>query len=243
LFSFVGPYLLAAIALVYLLRMAGLKISKWPGKFIVICVPLAVILFPMKHVPIARLPAGLNVNFSITSIAVLLSLYLQNIQGVRLLDRAALRAISILGLVPGLLLYPSAMNIVPFDLYQLGWGSGSMLALLFFLTIFLVCKGNRAGFVLAACVAAYALKLLESDNLWDYLADPFLLIWCLINVLVECARLSKLGDHQVCRPRWRRDRSIAPFNVRTMDRLLCCERADGHKALRYRFIAHHTAEL
>ena len=193
LFSFVGPYLLAAIAIGFLLRVAGVVISKPPGKFIVICVPLAVILFPVKHVPIARLLAGLNVNFSITSIAVLLSLFLQNIQGIRLLDRNALRTISVLGLVPGLLLYPSAMNLIPFDLYQLGWGSSSMLALLFLLTVLLVCRGNRAGFVLAACVAAYALKLLESDNLWDYLADPFLLIWCLINVLVECARACRRG--------------------------------------------------
>lgn len=198
LFSFVGPYLLAAIAVGFLLRMAGVMISKRPGKFVVIFLPLVVILLPVKQVPMARFLAGLNVNFSVTLIAVLLSFFLQSIHGVRLLDRTALRTISLLGLVLGLLLYPSAMNLVPFDLYQLGWGSSSMLALLFLLTMFLILTGNRTGFVLAACVAAYALKLLESDNLWDYLADPLLLIWCLITVLVEsvraCRRKAKVTE-------------------------------------------------
>src|SRR5208283_3088078 len=162
LFSFVVPYLLAAIVVGFLLRAAGMMISKRPGKLLVICIPLTLIFLPVKQVPMARFLIGLNANFSIPLTAVLLSFFLRNIQGVQLLDRTALRTMSILGLALGLALYPSAMNLVPFDLYQLGWGSSLMLALLFLLTIFLILAGNRAGFVLAACVAAYALKLLES---------------------------------------------------------------------------------
>ncbi len=195
LFSFVVPYLLAAIAVGFLLRVAGMMISKRPGRLFVICVPLILILVPVKQVPAARFLIGLNANFSITLTAVLFSFFLQNILGVRLLDRTALRTISVSGLVLGLFLYPSALNLVPFDLYSLGWGSSLLLAVLFLLTVFLILTGNRTGYVLAACVAAYALRLLESDNLWDYLADPFLLAWCLITAIVEFVRVHRRGAH------------------------------------------------
>ncbi len=186
LFSFVGPYLAAAIGVGALLRLAGIEISKRPGKLIVAAVPLILILLPVKQLPMARFLAGFNVNFSITLIALLLGFLLRQVQGIRLFDRKALRTISTSGLVLGLCLYPCSMNLAPFDLYRFGWGSVFLLAPLFVLTIWLILGGNRAGFVLAAAVAAYGLKLLESDNLWDYLADPFFISWCLIAFIAEC---------------------------------------------------------
>jgi hypothetical protein len=186
LFSFAVPYLLAAIAVVAMLRLAGMNVSKRPGRLIAAGIPLILILLPFKQVPLARLVTGLNANFSITLTALLFALLLREIQGIHLFDRRALRTISLSGLVVGLCLYPCSMNLVPFDLYRFGWGSVFLLAPLFLLTIFLILTGNRAGFVLAASVAAYALRLLESDNLWDYLVDPFLISWCLITSIVEC---------------------------------------------------------
>jgi len=186
LFSFAVPYLAAAIAVGVLLRRAGMNISKRPGVLIVAVVPLMIILLPVKHVPMARFLAGFNANFSITLAVLLFCCLLRKIRGVSLLDRRAVRTIAVFGLVLGLFLYPCSMNLVPFDLYRFGWGSVFLLAPLFFLTVFLILTGNRAGYVLAACVAAYALRLLESDNLWDYLVDPFLVSWCALTSIAEC---------------------------------------------------------
>jgi hypothetical protein len=186
LFSFVVPYLVAAMAVGALLRLGGMEISKRPGKLIALGMPLILILLPVKQVPLARFVAGFNADFSITLTVLLFGGLLRQIQGVRLLDREALRTIRVFGLVLGLGLYACSMNIVPFDLYRFGWGSVFLLAPLFLLTIFLILTGNRAGYVLAASVAAYALGLLESDNLWDYLIDPFLISWCLITSIVGC---------------------------------------------------------
>jgi hypothetical protein len=180
IFSFVTPYLAAAIAVGLLLRLAGMEMSRRPGKVLALGMPLIFILVPVKQVPMARFLAGFNLDFSITLTALLFCLLLRQVQGVRLLDRKALRTLGISGLVLGLCLYVCSMNLVPFDLYRFGWGSAFLLAPLFSLTILLILTGNRAGFVIAACVAAYALKLLESDNLWDYLVDPVLVIWCLV---------------------------------------------------------------
>ena len=174
LFSFVVPYLFASITVGFLLRLAGMNISRLPGKLIALVIPLALILLPVKQVPAARFVTGLNADFSITLGALFLNCFLREFEGIRLLDRRALRTISLGGLFLGLCLYPCSMNLVPFDLYRFGWGSVFLLGPLFFVTILLILRGNRAGFVLAACVAAYALRLLESENLWDYLLDPFL---------------------------------------------------------------------
>lgn len=189
LFSFVVPYLLASIAVGFLLRLAGMNISRRPGKLIALGIPLVLILLPVKHVPAARFLTGLNANFSITLGAILLDSFLWEIERIRLLDRRALRTIGLGGLFLGFCLYPCSMNLVPFDLYRFGWGSVSLLGPILLLTILLVLRGNQAGFVLAASVAAYALKLLESENLWDYLLDPFVMCFCLIAAGVECLSL------------------------------------------------------
>ncbi len=186
LFSFVVPYLLASMVVGLLLRLAGMNISRLPGKLIVLGIPLMLILLPVKQVPVARFVTGLNADFSITLVALLLNHFSWKIEGIRLLDQRALRTISLSGLFLGLCLYSCSMNLVPLDLYRLGWGSVFLLGPLFLLTILLIMRGNRAGFVLAACVAAYGLKLLESENLWDYLLDPFLMGWCLIAAVVDC---------------------------------------------------------
>lgn len=185
LFSFVVPYLAIAAALACLLKTAGLDVTKSPLRPVVLALPAVLVLLPVKHFPPARFIAGFNVSFSITLAVLLLSLFLGQITAVWLLDRRACRTLMLLGLISGLCLYPSAMNLVPVDLYRLGWGSVFLTVPLFFLTIVLVLTGNRAGPVLAACVAGYALKLLESDNLWDYLLDPFLVIWCFFALLAE----------------------------------------------------------
>ncbi len=76
LFSFVVPYLVAAIAVVAMLRLAGMNVSKRPGKFIAAGIPLMLILLPFKQVPLARFVTGLNANFSITLTALLFALLL-----------------------------------------------------------------------------------------------------------------------------------------------------------------------
>jgi hypothetical protein len=140
----------------------------------------------VKQAPLARFVAGFNANFSITLCSLLLGFFLRQISAIRLFDRSALRTISMSGMIAGFCLYTCSMNLAPFDLYQLGWGSVYLLAPLFILTICLILGRNRAGFVLATAVAAYGLRLLESDNLWDYLIDPFLICWCLIFSMSEC---------------------------------------------------------
>lgn len=91
----------------------------------------------------------------------------------------------------GLFFYPCALGIGMIDPYA--WGYGSLL----FLTaiaaiIFYLCwvAWYREAVILALAIVAWAFTLHESTNLWDYLLDPFLFLWCTA-LCIEEARLRK----------------------------------------------------
>ena len=84
------------------------------------------------------------------------------------------------GAVSALALYPSALGLGlrNFDSYALGWPwMDSAMSLALFGTValtaaFLVCWGNRFGWVLLLSSVAYLFRIQESQNFWDYLVDP-----------------------------------------------------------------------
>ena len=77
--------------------------------------------------------------------------------------------------------YPLALGFGIFDPYALGYGS---LGLLIAVTIFAVICGV-AGWVggvwiFSLAMIAWTVRWHESANLWDYLLDPFLAIYCIV---------------------------------------------------------------
>jgi len=105
------------------------------------------------------------------------------------------RACWIFGAVASFVLYPSALGLGlrNFDSYALGWpwlDSAMSLALFGAVALtsaFLVCRGNRFGWVLLLSSVAYLLRIQESQNFWDYLMDPLYaavsLLACLTMIL------------------------------------------------------------
>lgn len=79
-----------------------------------------------------------------------------------------------------IMLYPTALGLSMFDPYSHGYQPIELSPLL----LALFCLGVYRGWyllatVLAIAFASYMLSILDSDNLWDYLIDPVLAIWCL----------------------------------------------------------------
>ena len=72
-------------------------------------------------------------------------------------------------------LYPMALGVGLYDPYRLGFESWGFLAVLFALSCAL---WHRALYLPLVCILAavmgQTLGLLESENLWDYLFDPWL---------------------------------------------------------------------
>jgi hypothetical protein len=77
--------------------------------------------------------------------------------------------------------YPFALGLGMIDPYA--WGYGSIAFFIGVLTFALVCgllNWVKGVWIIAIAIIAWAAHWHESANLWDYLLDPFLVIWALL---------------------------------------------------------------
>ncbi|MDH3592814.1 MAG: hypothetical protein OER88_13090, partial [Planctomycetota bacterium] len=71
-------------------------------------------------------------------------------------------------------LYPAALGLGPIDPYAWGFaGWGLPIVLLVFAAWCWTTGRGVVALILFGAVAAYDLRLMESENLWDYVLDPF----------------------------------------------------------------------
>ncbi len=99
------------------------------------------------------------------------------------------KALLVVVCVATLLLYPTALGWGDWDAYRLGWGSGSFLAALLAICGVSAAMGLRVlPALIALAVLAWSSGLMTSDNLWDYLLDPWLsaLAWGI--VFIKCTQ-------------------------------------------------------
>jgi hypothetical protein len=178
-FSFLFPFLLVMFAGQWILQRLGKSLHGWRATSIIGIISLLVCIVPVGGIPLARWLISLNANFSIPLTAVLLAKVWEKAGGKVWFDRKTLSGFWLFGIVMGLSLYPMALGLGPYDPYSLGWGFSLLFVVMMVLTIFLLVKRNPLGIVLLLCILAYHLCLLESPNFWDYLIDPFFVIFSL----------------------------------------------------------------
>lgn len=131
-------------------------------------------------IPVAGYLRGIVSDLSITLVALsCLSLQTRLFSTARLPECERFGLYAVLAL-SAIVLYPTALGWGNWDAYRLGWGSLAML-----LGLLLVClvswfAGLRLLPGLAALgLLAWAAGLMESNNLWDYLLDPWLAVFSL----------------------------------------------------------------
>jgi hypothetical protein len=164
-----------------------------------LAVPVAGAVFVLLLLPFAELPPaayvrGMIGDFSSTTL-VLLGYAVGRRRGA-FQPVGASRSIGgfvLLVLAAGML-YPLALGAAPYDTYRWGYGEPGFLGLL--LGIALAGIALRMPLVvLSICLAvlAWVVGWSESDNLWDYLLDPLLVIYALAALLrtIWCACRSR----------------------------------------------------
>jgi hypothetical protein len=168
--------LLLAVGVLALLRLQQPAI-----KIVGSTVTLALCLVPFGGLSIAHYVGLLTGDLSPVTVTLLLVYVYGQFFGRTY--SADISSIQLLISGTAIMLYPTALGLSMFDPYSHGYHPIVLSPLL----LALFCLGVYRGWyllatVLAIAFASYVLSILDSDNLWDYLIDPVLAIWCLSNI-------------------------------------------------------------
>lgn len=161
-----------------LVRVPRLRALPLPRRAGWLAAMIIVLSIPLWGVSLAGFVRGITGDLSIATLVLLGLALVRSLAGRALVEEqnrnAMLRAI----LIAGLLFYPLALGLGMFDPYRLGYGNlWFVLALsglavwssLRYSTLFALC--------MASAVTAWSVGWYESANLWDYLLDPWLVIY------------------------------------------------------------------
>ncbi len=180
------PHLGAAVIVVCLVA-ALLRTSNASLKIRRIIVPILFIfmLIPYPEYSLSHYVRVVTGDLSITGLIVLSLVLLDDLLERRLtIDRKHLLEISVVVVLAACALYPTALGLTYFDLYRFGYYPIVLAPVTFVIFATTAWYGRRlAPVLLAAGFIAFAFGVLESDNLWDYLLDPVIFIYCLTLVI------------------------------------------------------------
>ena len=179
----------AAATAAVLLELPGIARLRRAHPTPLLLAALVVALVPLGALPAAGYLRGIVGDLSVTTVLLLVHGLLRPLLGWTAIDARSRLALQVLVAAGGLLLYPLALGLGPFDPYRLGYASPWFLA---FLLALAVAAGLRRLTLVTGCltlaVLAWALGVYESRNLWDYLIDPLVAAWGLGGLLIRGAQ-------------------------------------------------------
>jgi hypothetical protein len=172
---------IACVAMAFLLPgVRRMQITALAG--IACAVFVAVLAVPLEGLPLAAYLRGVTGDFSITTLVLLLMFILHPFLGSRAQMRGAYfrhtgcgGRCSLLALVAlfAVFLYPMALGWTPFDPYRLGYGNLWFVGGLFVVALARARELPLMALTVALAVLAWGIGWYESNNLWDYLIDPW----------------------------------------------------------------------
>lgn len=146
----------------------------------VFAVLFVLMLIPFGSIPIAAYVRGATGDFSITTLLVLFGGFISRRNGCD--TDLFKRRNYLLALIAAIasVYYPYALGVGPFDPYQLGFGSTAMvLALLLCAALSWLFRFELIVLTISLALLAWSAGWYESNNLWDYLIDPFIALYSL----------------------------------------------------------------
>ena len=144
--------------------------------------------------PIVAYVRGITSDLSVTLVAICVLGLWQRLTGRTVEAGREHAAVTVFVAVAALILYPTALGWGDWDAYRLGWGSSSLWGVLALVCLFAWMKDlRRLPVLVALALLAWTFGWMESNNLWDYLLDPWLAVACLVSsVRIGFGRLARL---------------------------------------------------
>ena len=141
-------------------------------------------LVPFATLPIAAYLRGITGDLSITTLVLLWCALLRPWCGCAEAGTGHRRVLLMLIALLALALYPMALGAGAFDPYRLGYGNPLFIAALLLVALLAwFRKFDQIALCIALAILAWSAGWYESDNLWDYLLDPFVAVYALAAII------------------------------------------------------------
>jgi hypothetical protein len=183
-----------AVILIYVIQRCFSFIMPIQQRIFITILIILIFLWPSSGLPftlpLAAYVRGVTGEFSLVTSLLLWSWLFIN-------ARLQISASFKLGIIlTGLIFYPLALGFSMIDPYAWGYGS-----LPFFIAIILITfclwwiKMYREVTLIALAILAWSLTIHETTNLWDYLLDPFIFLWCIATICIEKINFTKIRNY------------------------------------------------
>lgn len=153
-------------------------------------------LIPVNSLTVAQWLRSVAGDLSVLTLLILSNILMQRLYIFNLINPLS-RQILLWGIMlVGIVFYPLALGLGSIDPYHWGYAPLLMGISLTVASVFSWFKGSRdLAVILLLPLLAFNFKLLESVNLWDYLLDPVLLIYAVVQntAYIKFARYKKQG--------------------------------------------------
>ncbi|MGE1153104.1 hypothetical protein [Pseudomonas kitaguniensis] len=148
---------------------------------------LVVVSFiPVNELPVAAYVRSFTDDLAISTLVLLAWVALCRLGVVQPLGRTHQVQMLLLFGVLSLVLYPATMGLTYVDPYRWGFNPRPMIVLVGAVALLMLWLRNAlAVWMLAIGTLAFALRLKASENYWDYLVDPLLVVYCVIAGLMQ----------------------------------------------------------
>ncbi len=173
--SIVGLVGMALLASALTCRTVCRRLTDHCARAAVLIATAALVLAPLGELSVAGYLRGVVGDLSITTMLLLLGVSVTGLGARPWLAARERMVLAAAVLFAGVGLYPLALGAGPIDPYAWGYGSYGLAGVLLaggLLAWYARMHGLLA--LLLVAIGAYLARLLESDNLWDYLIDPLL---------------------------------------------------------------------
>lgn len=174
-FEYICPVLIVLWIVSGIARLAGATVSSGLAiKGLLLLISLVAAFYPVNGLSVSDYMLSLNPNFSIGSIALLMIVVCNRMFDKKFLSDKDLMRFAIWNMIVSLFVFIPALGFTGLDIYAFGYGSYLLFIVMALITIYLVYKKSPLSYIFIAYIVAFNLKLLPSENFFDYITDGVL---------------------------------------------------------------------
>jgi len=180
----------ASVSAAAIMLLPGIAGITKPRLAVLLGTIFVLMLIPFSGFPLAAYVRGAIGDLSITTLVLVWCALLRPWIDCGSDDIRSRHVLLVMAALAALALYPLALGVGAFDPYRLGYGDPLFVAALLLTALAAwFWKSSLIALCIAFATFAWSAGWYESDNLWDYLLDPFVSIYALTAIMIRAVKV------------------------------------------------------